>query len=526
MSSIKTIIRKLTDILKNNKLSVVLYIVMAALLVFVLSAKINVNLDELYSYGLANYTKGLNLVVQDNYKFEPAAGAYMEYVTATDRFNYKNVWENQSNDVHPPLYYTIMHTVCSVLPGTFTIWYGGIINIFFSLLTLLFVQLLAWELSRKNKKVMLFVSAVFVLCAGVLYANAFLRMYIMAMCQVSCITWLMVKQTGENKSRFFLPALFVTAVAGALIHYYCIVYTVTVCGVYFIYLLAGKNFKQAGLLALTGAISGGAAVAVFPAMIQHIFFSYRGQESMSNLEGGAGEYLERLSDFYSILSHNLFGGVMTLVLAVALVFCVVAAVRGKEKQRGEKSAIWQYIMVLVPSAIYFLIISKVAVYTTNRYITPIYAVLLCAVFCLVFSVMSSLMDKKKFALCAAVITAVMSVMTFGSCQKGYLYKDTQPLLDFAQQHSELECLYLYDGVRFRVMPSFTEVSNYKNVTFVDYRNDGFLWSVDYSGNSEMVLIVVDADQNAIDEVMGEYPQFTSCDEIGDFGYATTYHLHG
>jgi len=163
---------------------------------------------------------------------------------------------------------------------------------------------------------------------------------------------------------------------------------------------------------------------------------------------------------------------------------------------------------------------------TNRYVTPIYAVLLCGVFCLILSLAGSLLDKRKFFVCALAVTVVMTAMTFGSCQKGYLYKDTQPLLDFAQQNSHLDCLYLYDGTRFRMMPSFMEVSNYKSVTFVDYRNEGFLWSVDYSTNSEMVLTVVGADQNAIDEVLGEYSQFTHCDEIGDFGYATTYHLHG
>ena len=159
-----------------------MYLVMAVLLVVAIGSKININLDEIYSYGLANYTKGLNLTVMENVKYEPASSAYMEYVTATDRFNYKNVWQNQANDVHPPLYYTIVHTICSLMPGTFSFWYAGVINIFFSLCTLFFVQRLAYILGGKNKNVMVAVSAAFVFCFGVIYANGFLRMYIMAMC--------------------------------------------------------------------------------------------------------------------------------------------------------------------------------------------------------------------------------------------------------------------------------------------------------------------------------------------------------
>ena len=524
MSSVKNAAKKLADILKNNKLSIALYLLMAVLLVAVLSAKINVNLDEIYSYGLANYTKGLNLVVQENVKHEPAAAPYMEYVTATDRFNYRNVWQNQANDVHPPLYYAIVHTVCSLFPGSFSIWYAGIINIFFSLATLLFVQLIAWELTGNNKWATLVVSSAFALCGGVLYANAFLRMYIMAMCQVTCITWLVVRQTGENKLRFFFPLLMVTAAAGALIHYYCIVYTVVICGVYFIYLLVSKKYKQAGLLVGTGLCAGAAAIAVFPHMIMHIFFSYRGEESFSNI--GGAEKAERLSDFYGILSRNLFGNAMTAVLIAASVLAVVAAVKKTKGEAGTAVRRWQYAMVFVPAAVYFVIISTVAVYITNRYITPIYAVLLCGVFSLVSLLLVQLVGKNKGVVCTAVLVAVITVMTFNSCQRGYLYSDTQPLLDFAKQHSDTECLYLFDGVRFRMMPSFVQVSEYKNVNFINYKNEGFLWSCDYSGNDELVLIVVGADENAIEQVLGEYPQFTACDEIGNFGYATTYHLHG
>ena len=75
------------------------------------------------------------------------------------------------------------------------------------------------------------------------------------------------------------------------------------------------------------------------------------------------------------------------------------------------------------------------------------------------------------------------------------------------------------------MPSFNEVYNYRNVTFINYTNPGFLWSCDYSGNEDLVVIIVNDDQQALNEVLNEYKQFTECEVIGDFGYATTYYLH-
>ncbi len=52
-------------------------------------------------------------------------------VKKNERFDYRKVWKNQKNDVHPPIYYILLHTICSFFPGKFSWWYAGSINIFF-----------------------------------------------------------------------------------------------------------------------------------------------------------------------------------------------------------------------------------------------------------------------------------------------------------------------------------------------------------------------------------------------------------
>ena len=46
-------------------------------------------------------------------------------------FRYGLVKQIQSWDVHPPMYYWVLHTVCSMFPGTFTKWTGLGINLIF-----------------------------------------------------------------------------------------------------------------------------------------------------------------------------------------------------------------------------------------------------------------------------------------------------------------------------------------------------------------------------------------------------------
>ena len=55
-----------------------------------------------------------------------------------NRFNYTQVYINQMVDVHPPLYYTIVHTVFSIFHDSYSDYYLFGINIVFLLLSGLF----------------------------------------------------------------------------------------------------------------------------------------------------------------------------------------------------------------------------------------------------------------------------------------------------------------------------------------------------------------------------------------------------
>lgn len=101
------------------------------------------------------------------------------------------VWDNQAGDVHPPLYYAIIHTVCSMFAGKFSIWYAGVVNIFFAVLTLWTVRHLVNELTQSSEAVM-WGTVFFVLSEGVLSGVSFFRMYIMAMFEVTFVTWLFI----------------------------------------------------------------------------------------------------------------------------------------------------------------------------------------------------------------------------------------------------------------------------------------------------------------------------------------------
>lgn len=108
----------LIERVKNNRKTIcdlLIYIVFSILMVFAIGNKENLYVDEVYSYGLANHTEGSMMCVEEGYTYYPSNTPWMNYMTVNpeNRFDYRTVWANQKADVHPPLYYVILHTICT-----------------------------------------------------------------------------------------------------------------------------------------------------------------------------------------------------------------------------------------------------------------------------------------------------------------------------------------------------------------------------------------------------------------------------
>lgn len=160
-------------------LTVMIYVIFLLVLIATVALKKDFHTDEIFSYGLANHTWDgvVSMKVDMGKIYQNPQEPYLKYMTVSKehRFDYKNVWINQSHDVHPPLYYAILHTICSFFPEKFSVWYAGIINIIFAMLSLFLIRKLMTFLT--NNKIIVFVTSIgFGLCSGVISNVSFLRM--------------------------------------------------------------------------------------------------------------------------------------------------------------------------------------------------------------------------------------------------------------------------------------------------------------------------------------------------------------
>ena len=506
-----------------------IYLLFIILMVLVIENKENLYVDELGNYGMANNVGGTNIVIEDGRTYYPSGIPWMEYMTVDKghRFDYRNVWTNQAEDVHPPLSYVFLHTICSFFPGIFSVWFAAVINIGFALGTLFFLRKIALLLTE-DVSLQRMIALAFVCSAGILSAVSFLRMYICAMFWVTALTFFLIRQIGEKHTVRFYAALIVCTVGGALTHYYCIVYAVLISATYGCRLLYQKRMKETGFFCLTQITAGLLSVAIFPAMIQHLFSSGRGEESVGNLIGNSmASWMLRLKIYFGILDDQLFGGAAVYILAAALIVLFVCGRRQYDRISGDgqRIVVMRYLCMIVPCGLYFILVSRIAVFLSDRYMHPVYAVLYVAALAALSKWIKKNVSQRFYMYAIALVLSFMTVNSWRKMNWEYLYQSTDELLETASAYGEVDCICIYDKI-WEILPAYYEAAGYHSITFFTSEDLDKLASLDLSSRYQLILMTTDDDEKMIERVMEICPDLNCSEYLGGYSYTNTYFLHG
>lgn len=525
---------------EENRKSVLVYLIFTLLMVFLLFQKVGYNIDELLSYGLANQTSGQPWF-EDGVNYTPSQTPWLSYFTVQKgaAFDLRSVWANQTSDNHPPFYYLILHIICFLFPGKFSKWFAGSINIVFALLTLYIVRKLVYELTDSWNMVRV-ISLFYILSGGILYTVLFLRMYVMTTFLFSLATWLFIHATVfEKLSWRFYASLILVSYIGMLTHYYFILYLFFLCLVFGIWLLFQKRYLEMMLFAISLGFSGILAVATFRSIIWHILLSGRGVESLENMKGSLPDYLKRLVSFYQFINGRLFGGILTYVIIASIFICIfykwvvrknTCKVTDEETDGSDtiqqKGRTIKWLLMLVPSISYFLLVSKIAVYIDARYLSPAYSVFMVWILCGIFVMGKRIVEKRYLIPASGLLLAVMTVNSWRVCSGDLMYKDVKEISSRAEEYALCNCLYIYD-VDWRTTLSFLEVPYYKSVTFYKDNNLESLADMQDLSDTEMVVCIAgDSDpQEILNYIMEVCPSLNAYQEIHSFVYTTSYYLY-
>ncbi len=318
--------------------------------------KTQLHIDEVWTYALSNSTKGPYLYLwrtgigdesdptryssgetvlrdKENLYFQKwhTGEEFKEYLTVQngERFRYDTVVYNQSCDVHPPLYYFIVHTICSLFPDSFSVWYAFIPNLAFMVGCVLLLLRIAEGLGLSRKKAVLIALFWAWSRAGV-SDMAFLRMYMMLTFITLLSLYVHVRLYADQRARY-LVFLFLINLAGFLTQYYYYVFCFFLTAVFCVYFVVRRRIRFGAVYGGSVLCSVGLAILLFPAALKQILHgAYSGNAGVDadSLPGVTSWIDVLLKDFVGSpdgAPRQLYTGVAFAGVALLLILLAVKA---------------------------------------------------------------------------------------------------------------------------------------------------------------------------------------------------------
>lgn len=458
----KTASRKKTNLIFGLVMGILLVLELLCLFYYG-TRKAGFHEDELYTYYSTNKTAGL--FVNDRQWTEREELRNDFVVLPGEQFRYNVVKQMQSWDVHPPVYYYIFHTVCSLFPGVFSKWLGiGVNLIAYAGSYLLLAYGVYLTVIQRNEdaendkwgKILAFLTCLTWGFSGAVISGVmFIRMYQWLTLFILLCMDLHLRAIAKKDFRirsFYLP-LGMTVFLGFLTQYYYIIFHFFLGAGFCFLLLKNKKIKELITYVITCAAGLGFAICYYPASLSHIFRGYRGTEAVSEFSD-ASNTLERLRFFGGLFDDYVMNGTLSgwlLVICIIGVTTLYLRKRKKEKQKGLSDALG---LLLFTCAGYFFTISKTALVlgeTSNRYQLPIYGILIFLILYGVWMPMKELVQpfgsKRAAYVLTGVIIFAVSVMNGAALRNGkvfFLYEEEKEIMEFVEAHKEEPVVVFYN----------------------------------------------------------------------------------
>ena len=315
-------------------------------------------MDENYSYGLMNYDK-LNITDNEDFYNEWHDKEYfINYysVNSNEVNDLKPVYENQKNDVHPPLYYLLLRGMATFQIDSFSKWSGLILNNIIFVISSILIFMIVKKLG-KNENLAILTVLVNALILGTIEMSLYVRMYELLSMFILLLTYV-VFLLYEKVSLKNLILLGITLILGCLTQYHFCIFAFVIILVLFGFLLKEKRYKDIFKIIITIVISALSYLIIFPHAIEHIFFSYRGVNSNEMK-------LLNVFKYFWIVNQRI---VPIGVLLLAFAYFILNQKRNK-----------QLLFLILPIVVYFVMIALTTPYQDLRYIMPISGVIIITV---------------------------------------------------------------------------------------------------------------------------------------------------
>ena len=447
-------------------------------------------MDETFSYTLMNMKEGAGMVQTapefNNTWISGDKIKNMLIVSKDEILRYDIVYYNQTQDVHPPIYYFLLHTASALSFGNFTKWTGIILNIIIFVGICAVLYIIGKKIFKSTIWALVLV-AIYGVSTGGVFSTIFIRMYelliFFVLLYLNKVIDILKKNIIENESisKKDIIELITIFVLGMLTHYHFIIISVLISLVLFIIMLF-KKVKISRICTYVGINILGLLIysAIYPSFYTHMFGTQRGTESTGNLLNLA-DYADRIKRGINVFDVNIFGEVGKIIIPIFILFITLAVIKKilenglkkveeKDGKKEETECIDKYILgiVIISTIIYFMLVSKIVPFMSIRYfliIVPLIHIVLVYIFKFV---METLVKKEilRISMVVIIILGYMLISLTVAEKNEFLYKGSNNMYKEIEKTGVKDYIYYYNNF-YEVNSDITRYTKDVNVYFAD-----------------------------------------------------------
>lgn len=539
--------------IKNIIKIIVLSIIVVLISTFFINKKEDLDIDEMYTYGLSNSSFQLHI---EDYKNYTGNELLLDYaaVKSGKEFDIKNVIFNQSMDTHPPIYYLIVNFISSIHKNNFSIWHGLIINVI-SLIILFFEmrQLFIFIIDDELSSTIFPITSLFFY--GFINCYVFTRMYVL-LSALSMAFIILIKQKIDalkNKNikfsdKSFLILLFFNCIIGLLTHYHFVLIAGFFSIYFLIYLFFNKNYKLLIKTIVCGISSIVLSLLLYPSMLRHIFSNTGSLHSITNEQ--KNDILTNLYDMALTIKRAFFSDfliVYIILLCTLIVISIIIYNINKNKAPIDKSKnenlIFKilssnnfYFILIICFLYYYLVISFTTRLTFARYFYNIYPIIAILIISPIYILLKNIGNKLKYI--SLILFLMLSFASRYREQPFSLNIGNNKYFDFLNQNKNVKTILLYrdmdlDGNTNSAKTSIWKMPkvlynfrNMENLTFVNIRDiDKFIDSShDNISNFDDIFVVIFTREDD-DTLLDIIRQKNNVRRINRIYFNTYYHMY-
>lgn len=459
--------------MKIKEKTIIVIILIIQTIIFVIAGinKSYIHMDEAYSLGLTNYNKVEIQQNEDFYNTWHNKEYYEDYLSVNDneKNNFLPVYENQKNDVHPPLYYLFLRIAMQFNIGSFSKWPGIILNIIIYLFITIFMYLILRKSFAKSENSQIksaFLALISSLTLASINNAIYIRMYALSSLNILITTYLHLKLAEKKGNNYkLLVAIGISALVGSLTHYYYLFYLAMLFIMFVIKYLKEKEYKELAKYIITMIIAGILSLIIFPYSIKHMFFGYRGQGAISSLLN-ISEFFIKICQYILIINVYAFNNI--LFILVVFILGIIIYKKIKKIKLIEKNKYIKYI--LYPTIFYFLLVAMSAPWIELRYMMPICSIIFILIMYLLIMLLKNIVKEKTLNIIVILIALLMFIMPFISNQiidisvgKKFKYEQENA---YSSKQEIVEKLKSESNIPINIFSKFTDASIDDTLLFI------------------------------------------------------------